>query len=69
LAVKRKERYSINYFVEDGRPLGCSAGYPGRSFSTFYIFLLPPSSGLMMEAVQTYETSINSYQSTRRYNP
>jgi hypothetical protein len=24
---------------------------------------------LMMEAVQTPETSVNSYQSTRRYNP
>jgi hypothetical protein len=24
---------------------------------------------LMMEAVQTSETSVNSYQSTRRYNP
>jgi hypothetical protein len=24
---------------------------------------------LMMEAVQTTETSVNSYQSTRRYNP
>jgi hypothetical protein len=24
---------------------------------------------LMMEAVQTYETSVNSYHSTRRYNP
>jgi hypothetical protein len=24
---------------------------------------------LMMEAVQTYETLVHSYQSTRRYNP
>jgi hypothetical protein len=24
---------------------------------------------LMMEAIQTYETLVNSYQSTRRYNP
>jgi hypothetical protein len=24
---------------------------------------------LMMEAAQTSETSVNSYQSTRRYNP
>jgi hypothetical protein len=29
---------------------------------------LPPIA-LMMEAVQTSETSVNSYQSTRRYNP
>jgi hypothetical protein len=28
-----------------------------------------PLIALMMEAVQTSETSINSYQTTRRYNP
>jgi hypothetical protein len=30
---------------------------------------MPPPSALGTEAVQTSETSVNLYQSTRRYNP
>jgi hypothetical protein len=39
--------------------------------TTFQRSVLPASSliALMMEAVQTSETSVNSYQSTLRYNP
>jgi hypothetical protein len=40
---------------EDGCLLGCS------DVQTIV--------ALMMEAVQTSETSVNPYQSTRRYNP
>jgi hypothetical protein len=45
------------------------------SLATFLGSALLPSSGrvaliaLMTEAVQTSETLVNSYQSTRRYNP
>jgi hypothetical protein len=33
------------------------------------LYCLHPLIALMMEAVQTSETLVNSYQSTRRYNP
>jgi hypothetical protein len=33
------------------------------------VFWVVATIALMMEAVQTSETSVNSYQSTRRYNP
>jgi hypothetical protein len=45
------------------------------SLPVFQRLVLPPSLGrsglitLMMEAVQTSETLVNSYQSTRLYNP
>jgi hypothetical protein len=32
-------------------------------------WVVEPYISLMMEAVQTSETLVNSYQSTRRYNP
>jgi hypothetical protein len=32
-------------------------------------WVVAPAIALMMEAVQTSETLVNSYQSTRRYNP
>jgi hypothetical protein len=40
--------------------------------ATLYVYRLPRAASpiaLMMEAVQTPETLVNSYQSTRRYNP
>jgi hypothetical protein len=46
------------------------------SLPTFQRSVLPPSSGrlnsltaLVMDAVKASETSVNSYQTTRRYNP
>jgi hypothetical protein len=47
---------------ENGCLLGCSTVYTGMSLPTFRRSVLPPSSGRS-------ETSVNSYQSTRRYNP
>jgi hypothetical protein len=58
--------------TEYGRFLCCSAVWTGISLPMFQRSLLLPSSttiALMMEAVQTSETSVNLYQSTRRYNP
>jgi hypothetical protein len=56
---------------EDGGLLGCSAVSSGRSLTTFRKYLLPPSSErchtLMMELARTSETSVNFYQTTRRY--
>jgi hypothetical protein len=58
-----------------------SSVWAGMILARFHRSLLPPSSGrwapiteaarcvLMMEAVRTYETSVNWYRSTRRYNP
>jgi hypothetical protein len=60
---------------EDGCLLGCSAVWTGIKLPVFQRFLLPPSSGrwyliaLMMEAVRTSETSVNSCQSARCCSP
>jgi hypothetical protein len=43
--------------------------WSSRSLPTFQRAFLPPSSGRMMEAARTSETSVNFYQTTRRYNP
>jgi hypothetical protein len=49
---------------EDGCLLGCSAMWTGMNSA-----MLPTIRALMMEAVETFETLVNSYQSTQRYNP
>jgi hypothetical protein len=41
---------------------------PSKKMSTFRRKILPPSSGLIMEAVCTSETSV-IYETTRRSNP
>jgi hypothetical protein len=56
---------SLTCLKEDGRLLGCSAVKTGRRLLTFQRSVLAPSSGRWV----TSETSVNSYQSTRRYNP
>jgi hypothetical protein len=51
--------------IEDGCLRGCDAMYEFTEVSE----VLSASIIRRMEAVQTSETSVNSYQSTRRYNP
>jgi hypothetical protein len=50
------------YTNEDGSLLGCSAEVLAASIIRAMITL-------MMEAASTSETSVNFYQTTRRYNP
>jgi hypothetical protein len=55
---------SCEHVNGDDFVLGCCTMLSGGSLPTS-----SPIITLMLEAVQTSETSVNSYQSTRHYNP
>jgi hypothetical protein len=64
----RRWRGSHGDGYKNGCLLGCSAVWTGVSLTAFHRSVLR-SIVLTMEAVRTSETSVNLYQSTRRYNP